>query len=219
MLLGSASEDAGEQAPDAEPVNWARSPLPALATLIVLTLTATRYRREEKRKPERSGRNASQITANLGIAALVAVLPVGRDRKMTMLVAALSEATADTLSSEFGEVLGGEPYLITTGRRAPAGTDGAISLAGSLAGAVGAGAVVLAALPALRGNSRDARRGPGRAAEFARLPIAAGAGAITGLLVDSLLGATAEQHGWINNDAVNFLSTAAAALATYLLTR
>ena len=40
-----------------------------------------------------------------------------------------------------------------------------------------------------------------------------------GLLFDSLLGATLERRGWINNDAVNFLSTgsaAAFALAIFL---
>jgi uncharacterized membrane protein len=36
------------------------------------------------------------------------------------------------------------------------------------------------------------------------------AGAIFGLLFDSLLGATFERKGWLNNDSVNFLSTASA---------
>jgi uncharacterized membrane protein len=31
------------------------------------------------------------------------------------------------------------------------------------------------------------------------------------LFFDSVLGATLERRGWINNDAVNFLSTASAA--------
>ena len=35
--------------------------------------------------------------------------------------------------------------------------------------------------------------------------------AVFGLLFDSLLGATVERRGWLNNDAVNFLSTASAA--------
>jgi uncharacterized membrane protein len=39
----------------------------------------------------------------------------------------------------------------------------------------------------------------------------AGAGGIFGLFFDSLLGATLEGRGWLNNDAVNFLSTASAA--------
>jgi uncharacterized membrane protein len=37
------------------------------------------------------------------------------------------------------------------------------------------------------------------------------AGGIFGLFFDSLLGATLERRGWLNNDAVNFLSTASAA--------
>jgi uncharacterized membrane protein len=39
----------------------------------------------------------------------------------------------------------------------------------------------------------------------------AGAGGLFGLFFDSLLGATCERRGWLNNDAVNFLSTASAA--------
>jgi uncharacterized membrane protein len=38
------------------------------------------------------------------------------------------------------------------------------------------------------------------------------AGAVFGLFFDNLLGATLEQRGWLNNDAVNFLSTASAAV-------
>jgi uncharacterized membrane protein len=37
------------------------------------------------------------------------------------------------------------------------------------------------------------------------------AGGVFGLLFDSLLGATLERAGWLNNDGVNFLSTASAA--------
>jgi uncharacterized membrane protein len=36
-------------------------------------------------------------------------------------------------------------------------------------------------------------------------------GGVFGLFFDSLLGATLEERGWLNNDAVNFLSTAGAA--------
>jgi uncharacterized membrane protein len=38
------------------------------------------------------------------------------------------------------------------------------------------------------------------------------AGGVFGLFFDSLLGATLERRGWLNNDAVNFLSTASAAV-------
>jgi uncharacterized membrane protein len=38
------------------------------------------------------------------------------------------------------------------------------------------------------------------------------AAAIAGVFIDSLLGAIPERQGWLNNDAVNALSTLAAAL-------
>jgi uncharacterized membrane protein len=37
------------------------------------------------------------------------------------------------------------------------------------------------------------------------------AGGVFGLFFDSLLGATLERRGWLNNDGVNFLSTVSAA--------
>ena len=43
------------------------------------------------------------------------------------------------------------------------------------------------------------------------------AGAVFGLFFDSLLGATLERIGWLNNDAVNFLSTASAAGSALVL--
>ena len=115
-----------------------------------------------------------------------------------VVVAALAEATADTLASELGEVLGGPPFLVTTLRRVAPGTDGAVSLAGTVAGTGGAVLVVLVAMSTLGLRPGDA--------------IAAGLGAVGGLFVDSLLGATAERRGWLNNDAVNFLSTFAASV-------
>jgi uncharacterized membrane protein len=42
-------------------------------------------------------------------------------------------------------------------------------------------------------------------------------GAVSGLFIDSLLGATAERRGWLNNDAVNFLSTFAASATASLI--
>jgi uncharacterized protein (TIGR00297 family) len=82
-------------------------------------------------------------------------------------------------------------------RTADPGTDGAISLAGTFAGVVAAGLVAGIGTLALRGS----------------LPLfwISGAGAVFGLLFDSLLGATLERRGWLNNDLVNFLSTASAA--------
>jgi uncharacterized protein (TIGR00297 family) len=112
-------------------------------------------------------------------------------------LAALAEAAADTVSSEVGQLLGGAPRMITTMRSALPGTDGAISLAGTLVGIIAAGVVAMAGTCAFHGDRT--------------MFVVSCAGAVFGLLFDSVLGATLEQRGWLNNDGVNFVSTASAA--------
>jgi uncharacterized protein (TIGR00297 family) len=190
---------------------WYHSALPALVTLFVLTWAATRFGRARKQQlgvaEDKRGRNAAQVAANLGVAGLAAasslIHPVPGSWYTVMVVAALAEATADTLASELGEVVGGQPLLVTTLRRVVPGTDGAISLAGTLAGVSGALLVAAVSFSTLKLSVGDTS--------------AAALGAVGGLFVDSLLGATIERRGWLNNDAVNFLSTLAAALMAILL--
>ena len=194
---------------------WNTALVPVLAVSL-LAYFATRMGRAQKERlgtaEERHGRAASQVAANLGVAALVltqnfqtwlidshwfsrgtlAPVPI-----FAVGLAGLAEAAADTVSSEIGQVLGGRPRMITTLRTADPGVDGAISIAGTLAGIAAGVIVALAGTLALRGD--------------ASLFWISTAGAIFGLLFDSLLGATLERRGWLNNDAVNFLSTAGAA--------
>ncbi len=82
-------------------------------------------------------------------------------------------------------------------RAVDAGRDGAVSLPGTLAGVVAAVAVAGAGSWALRGD-------------LTLFGVSCG-GAVFGLFFDSLLGATLESWDWLNNDTVNFLSTASAA--------
>jgi len=190
--------------------------LPAALAVSLLAWGATRLGRAKKEAlgtaEMRRGRSAAQVAANLGVAALVSA-EVVQARLMdsgwgspsgagSMLIyapglAALAEAAADTVSSEIGQVLGGRPRMITTLRAVDPGTDGAVSLAGTLAGMVAALIVAGIGTIALRG-------------EMGLFWISAASGTF-GLLFDSLLGATLERHKWLNNDAVNFLSTTAAA--------
>jgi len=191
---------------------WHTAMVPVLAVSL-LAFAATRTGRAKKERlgtaEARKGRSAAQVAANLGVATLVASdavqiwatdnhrLPHGTITLFTAALAALAEAAADTVSSEMGQVFGGRPRMLTTLRKVEPGRDGAISMAGTLAGVVAAGVVAGLGTLAFRGD--------------ARLFIVAAAAAVFGLFFDSLLGATLEDRGWLNNDAVNFLSTASAA--------
>ena len=158
-------------------------------------------RREYGRCRARGARAAAAYARNTVSSILVGIHGwTSRDQslRLSASVAALAEAAADTVSSEIGQAIGGTPFLITNGRRVPPGTDGAISLAGTAAGCLAAALVVAAAIPTLRLSPRQA--------------VVAWIAAIAGLFADSLIGATLERRGWLNNDAVNFLSTAIAAL-------
>lgn len=171
--------------------------LSALIALFVLTFAATRFGRAKKELQKlaerRSGRRASQIVANLGVAGLCA--SVGWHAGC---IAALAEAAADTVSSEIGQAVGGSAWMITTGRRVTAGTDGGVSVAGTVAGVLATSVVVGA------GGIHGALDAPQALLAFAA--------ACAGLAFDSLLGATVERREWLRNDLVNFSSTLFAAL-------
>ena len=190
--------------------NPLRSGLTSLMLLFVLTFAASRAGRLRKEHAglaeSRRGRAASQIVANLGAAALfswAAIIASAPALGAILMVAALCEATADTVSSEIGQAFGGTPYLVTTLRRVPVGTDGAITLLGTSAGITSALAVAAAGLWSMRMSLS------GVAIAFA--------GGLTGLFFDSLLGATVERRGWLNNDLVNFVSTVFAAVIAWVL--
>ena len=198
---------------------WRTAIVPVLAVL-VLTSLATRFGRRRKERlgtaEEKHGRVSAQVCANLGFAALVcspgaqSMLAGGKmistDNSLFAVLltfaayASLAEAAADTVSSEIGQVLGGKPFMLTTFRRVEPGTDGAISAPGTLAGVLAACIIGTIGAWALQGNL------------FTGCVISVGG--IFGLLFDSLLGATVERKGWLNNDAVNFISTASAAIST-----
>ena len=198
---------------------WHTALMPVLGVSL-LAWSATKLGRRKKEglgtAESRRGRSAAQVAANLGISALALSEVVQSwlmdsgwvstghgtghalaEPAFALGLAALAEAAADTVSSEIGQVLGGRPRMITTLRVVDAGTDGAVTLTGTLAGVV-AGAIVA-------GIGTLALRGGIELFWISEL------GAVFGLVFDSLLGATLERRGWLNNDGVNFLSTSSAA--------
>ncbi len=180
-----------------------------LLAVFLITAITTKLGYDRKRQlglAERlRGRRGAQVLANLAVAAGfgVAAWVLHRPEFVLATVAALAEAGADTACSEVGQAFGYRAYLITSFRRVAIGMDGGISAVGTAAGVAAALAVA------------------GVASRMHLIPrhwMAASAGAgIIGSFIDSLLGATLQQKRLLNNNAVNFLSTAAAAGIALLL--
>ena len=147
------------------------------------------------------GRSASQVMANLGVAALIIVVP--SRLSVFLALAALAEAAADTCSSELGMAYPGKTVLITTWKPVLPGTDGGITYAGSAAAVLAAAAVA--------GSARALGL---VSTHFAVAIMFAG---FFGSLFDSLFGALLERRGWLNNDAVNLLGTATAVGLAWVL--
>jgi uncharacterized protein (TIGR00297 family) len=141
-------------------------------------------------------RNARQVIANGGVAALAALAG-----SWIWFAAALATANADTWATEIGARSSATPRLITNGTRVPAGTDGGMTLLGTAGGTAGAGFIAGLSL-VLTGRG-------------ALLIALAG---VFGMLLDSLLGATVQgKVRWMDNDAVNFAATLAGAACAGLL--
>jgi uncharacterized protein (TIGR00297 family) len=181
-----------------------------LTAVFLLTWMSTRLGYERKQRlglaENRAGRNAAQVLANTGVAAVVAaVAPFSPAPALWLAAAAaaLAEAAADTVSSELGQAVGGPTYLITSLRAVAPGTNGGVSLAGTLAGVLAAGIVA------------------GTWAGFGVLTVAqagvACAAGLLGMFTDSLLGATAEPRGLLNNNGVNLAGTLVAALVAFAI--
>jgi uncharacterized protein (TIGR00297 family) len=188
-----------------------------LAAFFVLASGLTRlgYRRKaaaglaEGQAEGRGGRRtASQVLANGGVAAVAAPLAAFAPEAVVppllavAFAAAFATAAADTASTEVGQLLRRRTVLLTTLRPVPPGTDGGVSLPGTAA-ALGA-AVLVAGLGGGLGLY-------GPAGAWAGAMVAA-TGGFLGAAADSLLGATLERRGLLDNDRVNLLATLAGAL-------
>lgn len=151
-------------------------------------------------------RNAGQVLANGGAGGLLAlaayIFPQYSPLLTIMIAAAFSSATADTLSSELGSIYGQRFYDIISLKKGQRGSDGVISIEGTLFGLAGSAVIAIIYAIGFEWN------------EKVFWIIIAGT---IGNLTDSILGATLERKGIIKNNTVNFLNTAVAALFILLI--
>jgi uncharacterized protein (TIGR00297 family) len=156
---------------------------------------------------ERGGRRgAGNAIANCGvgvIAAIAAMTTPNTPMALVALAAALTAGGSDTVASEIGKAWGRSTFLVTTFGRVAPGTPGAMSGEGTAAGVVAAfGLAALAVALGLMSTSAI---------------VAVVVGATAGALVESVLAATLEGPGILNNDMLNFINTAVAAAVAVVL--
>jgi uncharacterized protein (TIGR00297 family) len=162
------------------------------------------YRKKEAAKlaQENKGRRgARHALANAGVAAACALFAALTPYPVIFALAfagAFATAAADTASSEIGQLLGRRTFLITTFRPVPRGTEGAVSLEGTLAGIFAS--LVIAALAAAVGLF------PWMGVPFVVLA------AFVGTTFESVVGAALEKRQLLDNEALNFLNTLVGAL-------
>ncbi|MAF10163.1 hypothetical protein CMK11_06890 [Candidatus Poribacteria bacterium] len=175
-----------------------------LATFFVIGTLATRVGRVDK--APHGARTVRHVLANgavpAGCALAALLFPNHVEALSGAFAGALAAATADTLSSEIGQVYGGAPYLLTTLRRVPVGENGGVTVVGTGAGLAGAAVLAIVAVSLGVANSMAA-------------VVVAGA---VGNVADSALGATLERRGVMSNAGVNVACTVAGAVAAGLLT-
>jgi uncharacterized protein (TIGR00297 family) len=159
----------------------------------------------EGRGGRRGAGNAIANTGFAAAAAMMSVLTPAREPALLAFAAALAAGASDTIASEIGKAWGRRTYLVSSFRPVPPGTSGAMSREGTVAGL--AAAVLLAAAASALGLTPWS----------ALIPVVLGA--TIGSLCESLLGATLEDPGIVNNDVLNFLNTAIAATAAILISR
>jgi uncharacterized protein (TIGR00297 family) len=181
-----------------------------LATFALAVVTSRLGLRRKMRLgiAERRGgrRGAGNAIANTGVAAIAAILSVltyASEASRLAFVTALAAGGSDTVASEIGKAWGRRTLLLSTLAPVPPGTSGAVSAEGTAAGlfgalALGAIGVAVGLIP------------------VSTLPIVVIAATI-GSFAESVLGATLEPDGIVNNDVLNFANTAIAALAAIFL--
>ncbi|MFN3804453.1 MAG: DUF92 domain-containing protein [Pyrobaculum sp.] len=195
-----------------------------LAAFFLTSSLLTKVRADWKRSlglKDVGGRSLRQVAGVGGPVAVFAALymATGRAEFLGAAVVAIAVATADTWASEVGVAYGGTPrYVLAPWRKVEPGLSGGVTLAGSAASLAGASFIAVLAW-------------------FIQAPVSlwkVAAFGYLGELLDSVLGALGQkkyicdgfmsetpragcvERGFLNNEAVNFLSGVSVGLLSIL---
>ena len=183
------------------------------------TLIGYKRKAAEGLAQEKGGRRgAAHAFANVGVAAICAVA-CWRGLGLVPLfmgVAALATAAADTAGSEIGQLIGRVTFLPLSLRKVPRGTEGAISLEGTLAGVVAAFLVGAAAVAMAVHHIRPGFTGSIVIDRFHTVAVVTACG-VAGSYLESILGGINRRTGSpVPNGVMNFLNTVIGALLFWI---
>jgi uncharacterized protein (TIGR00297 family) len=197
----------------------------ALLAFFVIGTACTKlgYRKKAEAGLAQEGggrRGFSHAFSNVGVAAIcaIAVSRLARTADgaellpLFMGIASLATAAADTTASEIGQLLGRRTFLPLTLRRVPPGTEGAVSVEGTIAGLAAGFAVAVAGVGAVD-------RMYGELVSFDwRIVAAITTSAFAGSYLESIAGSwNRKQARPVPNGVLNFFNTAAGAILFYVL--
>lgn len=155
---------------------------------------------------DKGRRKPGQVLANAGLPAIAGLMTFYNtffEGNAPLIIAAcFASAMADTVSSELGIIYGSRFYNILNFKKSQRGLNGVVSLEGTLLGVAGSSLIALV-YSTVYG--------------WSLLAVAIVFAGTAGNLADSVLGATLERKGYLNNDRVNFLNSCVAAFTVCLL--
>ncbi len=185
--------------------------LSALAIFFILGSLATSWEKDKKNQynlaQENDGkRGIINVLANGGPAFILSILslqfPIYQYHFGMMVMTSFAAACSDTLSSELGTAYGKKYFSIINFKSAKRGMDGAISAQGIIFGVLGS--AVIGSISWLNDQNLTV---------FTIITISG----FLGNLMDSVLGATWQKRGWLNNHTVNLLSICFAVFNSFIL--
>jgi uncharacterized protein (TIGR00297 family) len=167
---------------------------------------------------EKGGRrSAEHAFANVGVAAICAIA-YWRGLGLVPLfmgVSALATAAADTVGSEIGQLWGRRAFMPLTFRRVERGTEGAISLEGSVAGLLAAALVAMAGVAMAVHRLRPGFAGSVEIAKSNTVMVIALCG-FAGSYIESIAGTYVRG---VPNTTMNFFNTAVGAILFWIAAR
>lgn len=189
-----------------------------LVTFFILGTLVTKLKYQEKAskgiaQEDKGRRSAKHAIANCSTSLILALIAfilyrLGNtstaDILMIGFTAAFATALSDTASSEIGQAYGKTTILLTNFRRVEPGTEGAVSIEGTIAGILGS---IIIALVAFACGISSGWTGV----------LAIIVAAFIGNTIESIIGSTIEKISFITNEITNFLNTVIGASAAMLI--